>query len=706
MLSGLGLDNAAIFAADSGQSKESLLAAVGAKGNVERGRAIFLNASKGACSSCHAVDGSQVLVGPNLNAIADKFETQRLANQILNPSESIAIGFGTTKVMTDDQVHEGILQRVTDDAIILRDKSGKDLQIPKENIVEQSESKTSMMPEGFEKLMSAEEFGDLMAYLQTLHQRTPAGSQDIVKRLAAPVTFKRAFNDAIVFHHPVYIRQIPGRSDEYLVLEQHGRVLTASSRPDAKEPSLVCDISMNVREGGATGLLGFAFHPKFQDNGRAFVKFQTLRENQIFTVVEEYRFTTNGALRVDESFKPVRLMEIGASTQDHNGGCIEFGPDGLLYIGMGDSGPQRDPQGHGQDLRTHLGKILRIDVDTKTADRPYGIPSDNPFANNVNALPEIYAYGFREPWRFSFDSKNKTLWVGDVGQDRFEEVSIVRKGDNHGWNVYEGHSQHSEAYRRSDARYVAPVFSYPRRLGVSVTGGYVYRGGYKALDGWYVFGDFESRRIWALREEDRQTAEIVELGRLNSRVVSFNEIPDHEIMVVGYDDGRIYQLDFSSIDLRSPKELIVLATSESAPVLWKYSTGELAADWMAPNYDDSKWNLGPGGFGTAGTPGAIVRTDWRTGRIALRQKFMVTPDQLVDAPLVLSAHHDEDAIVYINGREVSRLGRWTNSYTEVTLDRAKDLLVAGENTIAVECIQHAGGQYIDAGLKIYVADQK
>ena len=160
-------------------------------------------------------------------------------------------------------------------------------------------------------------------------------------------------------------------------------------------------------------------------------------------------------LRTDSGRPSRAIIQFPCTTQDHVGGGIEFGPDGMLYIGMGDTGPQQDPQGHGQDLSLLLGKMLRIDVDRADAGKAYAIPADNPFVGVAGARPEIWAVGFREPWRFSFDPVTGDLWVGDVGQDRYEEVSIVRRGENHGWNVYEGFEPFSSRYRRPDATYVA-----------------------------------------------------------------------------------------------------------------------------------------------------------------------------------------------------------------------------------------------------------
>jgi glucose/arabinose dehydrogenase len=239
------------------------------------------------------------------------------------------------------------------------------------------------------------------------------------------------------------------------------------------------------------------------------------------------------------------LWQVAATTQDHTGGCLGFGPDGFLYIAMGDTGPQQDPQGHGQDLATHLGKILRIDVDRADAGLPYAIPAGNPFRHRPGARPEIWAYGFREPWRFSFDPVTGDLWVGDVGQDRVEEVTIVRRGENHGWNVYEGFEPFSNRYRREGETYLPPVFAYRRKYGNSITGGYVYRGDKRSsFYGVYICGDYTSHRIFGLKQSDRTLQVVREIGAAPQNIASFATDERGEIYLVGY-EGMIYQLDLT-----------------------------------------------------------------------------------------------------------------------------------------------------------------
>jgi glucose/arabinose dehydrogenase len=195
-------------------------------------------------------------------------------------------------------------------------------------------------------------------------------------------------------------------------------------------------------------------------------------------------------------------------------------------------------------LTTHLGKILRIDVDRMEDGMPYAIPADNPFRGRSDARPEIWAYGFREPWRFSFDPVTRELWVGDVGQDRVEEVSIVRRGENHGWNVYEGFEPFSNRYRKEGCAYVPPVFAYKRKYGNSVTGGYVYRGNPRSsFYGVYICGDYTSHRIWGLKQRDRTLQIVRQIGTSPQGIASFGTAERGELYLVGY-EGMIYQLDF------------------------------------------------------------------------------------------------------------------------------------------------------------------
>jgi glucose/arabinose dehydrogenase len=250
-----------------------------------------------------------------------------------------------------------------------------------------------------------------------------------------------------------------------------------------------------------------------------------------------------------DSGKPGRLiLKVQGATNANHGGELVFGPDGFLYIGMGDSGPGEDPQGHGQDLGQLLGKILRLDMDHPGADSPYAVPTDNPFVNQPGARPEIWATGLREPWRLSFDPVTKELWTGDVGQDRYEEVDIVRRGENYGWNVYEGFERFSNRYRKEDAAYTMPVFAYNRQYGICVTGGFVYRGDPKSpFYGVYIFGDYQSKRVFGLTQENRVLKKVRQLVTAPEGFASFATDARGTIYLVGY-EGMIYTLDFTGAE--------------------------------------------------------------------------------------------------------------------------------------------------------------
>lgn len=677
-------------------------------GDVEQGRTVFNNPRGAGCAKCHSLDGSRTGVGPDLAGVGGKFDRVGLIQALLEPSAAIAVGYGTTNILLENgKTVSGVVQRVTDEWLELKNPDGRLQQIPLDEIQAQQESSVSIMPTGLHRTMTPSEFTDLVTFLQTRQQITAAaqhpGDVREIPRAARGVTFLSRFPQLERWDRPVAMEPIPGQAGGYFLLEQAGRVHWVTTHDTSPQSSMVLDLRSKVRAGGATGLLGIACHPKFSEDPRVFLKYQRQRENQLETIIEEWRWRQS-TVGTGDLVDPREILVIPAVTQDHNGGSLAFGPDGYLYAGMGDSGPQRDPAGHGQDLRTLLGKLIRIDIDRTESGRPYAIPEDNPFREQPEARPEIFALGFREPWRISFDPETAAVWVGDVGQDRFEEITLVRRGENHGWNVHEGFSDFSNQYRQPSAKYVRPVLSYPRSLGVSVTGGYVYRGtAAPQLRGWYVFADFESRRIWALQHQDGQLQRVVELGRAPSRVVSFMEDTDHELCMIGYDDGRVHRLVFDAVNLDPLVAVALAPTAEQVPILWRYALQAPAGDWTASNFDDTTWRQAPAGFGTVGTPGGEIRTTWRTNDIWLRREFTLAELPPTNSELILRIHHDEDTEVFLNGVELIRLQRWTTGYTDIVLPAtAVRQLRLGTNTLALHCHQNSGGQYIDCGLLRYV----
>ncbi|HEY2952325.1 MAG TPA: PQQ-dependent sugar dehydrogenase [Verrucomicrobiae bacterium] len=536
--------------------------AMGHDGNASRGRELFLNERRAACALCHSVDGSSGKAGPDLFAVGDKFPRRELIREVLEPSASIAVGYGTTIVETKSgEEFQGILKEATADSLDLVGADGKHVHIARRDIKEQRGSTLSLMPEGLQAGMSREEFADLMEYLVTLKQPENAltsnrGMPENIPELAKPIAVRPFFSEELRFPHAfvhkpgdvryglVWFGQLPGVSNTFVAVHQTGKIWLLEKGATNDLKSLFADMAKDIfNERGPNGLLGLAFHPHFLENRKYYLKHQVFEEGKIATTVVERQAAAD--FRSDSGRPSRRLWKVVSATQDHSGGCIGFGPDGFLYIAMGDTGPQQDPQGHGQDLTTHLGKMLRVDVDHTDAGLAYAIPADNPFRNRPEVRPEIWAYGFREPWRFSFDPVTGDLWAGDVGQDRVEEVSIVRRGENHGWNVYEGFEPFSNRYRKEGAIYTPPVFAYRRKYGNSITGGYVYRGDKRSsFYGVYICGDYTSRRIFGLKQRDRVLQVLRQIGTAPQGIASFATDERGEIYLVGY-EGMVYQLDLA-----------------------------------------------------------------------------------------------------------------------------------------------------------------
>jgi glucose/arabinose dehydrogenase len=237
------------------------------------------------------------------------------------------------------------------------------------------------------------------------------------------------------------------------------------------------------------------------------------------------------------------LLTFEQPYSNHNGGQVSFGPDGYLYIAVGDGGSGGDPHDNGQNRATLLGSILRIDVDKQENGKKYGIPSDNPFAKNKNGYrAEIYAYGLRNPWRFSFDTENGQLWTGDVGQNAYEEIDIIEKGGNYGWNTMEGNHCFEPKNDCDHSGLKMPVHEYGRSEGISVTGGFVYRGSaLKDLHGKYVYADYATRRVWALDDRNGRAGNTL-LFEADFNISSFGVDQHQELYLCGF-DGKIYKLD-------------------------------------------------------------------------------------------------------------------------------------------------------------------
>ena len=347
----------------------------------------------------------------------------------------------------------------------------------------------------------------------------------------------RPFADGL--DSPVFVTGDGSGSGRLYAVEQPGRIRVLSADGEVRDEPFL-DITDRITAGGEQGLLGLAFHPDYAANGRLFVDYTRAEDGA--TVIAEF-------LGGDETADPATervLLVIGQPFANHNGGMLAFDAEGMLLVGMGDGGGGGDPEGNGQDPRALLGKLLRIDVD---AQEPYAIPADNPFADGEAAAPEIWALGLRNPWRFSVDRETGDVWLGDVGQNAWEEVDAIPAGQGGldlGWNTMEGLACFESADCDMEGLSL-PVVTLGRDLGAcSVVGGYVYRGErYPDLQGDYIFSDYCSGDLWLLPADDALAGAEVEpvvVGHHDGSVVSFGQDDEGELYVVDH-GGAILRLE-------------------------------------------------------------------------------------------------------------------------------------------------------------------
>ena len=524
------------------------------EGDIERGKSLFAS-ERLSCGKCHSLDGARSKAGPDLFAVGEKFGRREIIESVLMPSARIADGYETTVLLLNEgNVVSGIIKRATDQSLELLVQNGELIQVPIDEIDTRRLSPTSIMPQSMHLSLSKVEFNDLIEFLVSLKQgdstdRIFKGMPSRINELARSVVFQPIIADSLKFDNPVWLGSLPGSAGGLLVVEHQNRKVWLLLQPrnestfeDPNRKKLFLDLGPAPPNQGR--LAALALHPNFVDNRKYYLFDRVTVDGKLFVTIVEREASADG--QSDSGRQPRLILQVPQTTAGHFGGWLEFGPDGFLYISFGDSGPQEDPNGNAQNRALMLGKIVRIDVDRQAGDKSYSVPKDNPFVSDSGTLPEIWALGFRAPWRLSFDRSTGDLWVGDVGQDRYEEVSIVRRGENHGWNAFEGFEAFSNRYRRTSESYTTPVFAYGRRYGPSVTGGFVYRADPdSSFYGKYIFGDYESRRVFALSQQDRTLKEIRQIGIAPQRIVSFGEDAEGEIYVVGY-EGLLYKIDFSA----------------------------------------------------------------------------------------------------------------------------------------------------------------
>jgi glucose/arabinose dehydrogenase len=338
----------------------------------------------------------------------------------------------------------------------------------------------------------------------------------------------------LYFDHPVGLAAPGDGSNRLFVVGQMGVIYVFENQKNTSAANIFLDIPSQVHLGA---FLGLAFDPNFAVNGHFYVNY--LADNPLRTIIAQWTTLPNNPNEADKNSQKI-LLEIPRLSESHAGGQLAFGPDGYLYIALGDASPYGDVNGNAQNRSSLFGKILRIDVNHPSADRNYGIPAVNPFAgNNAGYKEEIYAYGFRNPWRFSFDSATGKLLVGDVGESRMEEIDVVESGKNYGWNIMEGTLAYAGG---NETGLEPPIWTYGRGEGNATIGGYVYHGTiHGELTGLYIYGDYVSGRIWALNLHNSSNPVNKELLKTNLHITSFGLDEKNELYICA-DDGKIYEI--------------------------------------------------------------------------------------------------------------------------------------------------------------------
>lgn len=376
-------------------------------------------------------------------------------------------------------------------------------------------------------------------FLVSIESCAPSNGKDRSRPSLSGYKVKQAF-PKLSFTRPVDLQHSNDNSNRLFVVEQEGIISVFRNEASVSAKKTFLDIRSKVEDSGnEEGLLGLAFHPQYKTNGYFYVNYTASNPDR--TVISRFKVSAN-ADAADPGSEEV-ILTFPQPYSNHNGGQVSFGPDGYLYIAAGDGGSGGDPQGHGQNLKTLLATILRIDVNKQENGKKYGIPTDNPFSGNKSGYrEEIYAYGLRNPWRLSFDPVTKKLWTGDVGQNAYEEIDIIEKGGNYGWNTMEGKHCYEPKRNCNQRGLKLPVWEYPRNEGVSITGGFVYRGPtLTGLTGKYIYGDYGSGKIWALDATNLSSPTNVLLTESNLNIASFGVDPKNELYICAF-DGKIYTL--------------------------------------------------------------------------------------------------------------------------------------------------------------------
>ena len=348
------------------------------------------------------------------------------------------------------------------------------------------------------------------------------------------------------FNRPVWLTHVPG-GNKLIVVEQYGKIRSFENKADVAASGVYLDLTDKiVRDSNEEGILCAAFHPKFAENGYCFVSYNAYNPHRSIIA----RFKRNAAGDALDPSSEKTILEIPQGAFNHKGCTLLFGKDGLLYASFGDGGNQHDPDGNGQNLGVRKAKVLRIDIDKEEGGKTYAIPAENPFVKRAGARPEIWAYGLRNTWRMSFDSVTGDLWGGDDGQNSWEEVNLITRGGNYGWDVREGTHAHEDGAGGPDP-FIDPVVEYSDTLGRAIIGGFVYRGEkFKTMQGLYFYADHTSGRLWALRYKDGKVdanAEVLKVRR--AQIASFGLDADGELYACGFGPKRLEESEILRVEI-------------------------------------------------------------------------------------------------------------------------------------------------------------
>lgn len=376
-----------------------------------------------------------------------------------------------------------------------------------------------------------------LSILAILQAGCTSKSNEIIEASDNSITTVEAF-PALTFTLPVDMQHADDGSNRLFVVEQQGVIKVFENSRSVSTSSVYLDIKSKVTSGGERGLLGLAFHPDYENNGYFFVNYTT--GNPLKTIIARYKASQPAGNVADPATEKI-LLTFDQPYANHNGGSLQFGKDGFLYIATGDGGSGGDPENNAQNRKTLLGKILRIDVNG-TEKGEYGIPIDNPFVKNTEQFrEEIFAYGLRNPWKISFDPGTSHLYAADVGQNEREEINLIIKGGNYGWRIKEGIECYDPSANCTTSGLIEPIHDYSQENGdKSITGGYVYASdSLPALKGKYIYGDFVSGRIWALEMDGNKKKNNMLLLENKGPISSFGLDARGEVYYLNFGEGKV-----------------------------------------------------------------------------------------------------------------------------------------------------------------------